>query len=35
MKVKKKIYKKQQKIILNDGSIIYIKTVNLKKIVKL
>lgn len=35
MKLKKKFYKKKQKVILNDGSIIYIKTVNFKKIVKM
>jgi hypothetical protein len=34
MYLKKNFYKKKQKILLSDGSILYIKTINFKKIVK-
>ena len=35
MCLKKTFYKKKQKILLGDGSTVFIKTVNFKKIVKI
>jgi len=35
MKLKKKFYKKKQKVILNNGAVVYIKSTDFKKIVKL